>query len=98
MPVNLDITNAYKPVNNISVNSIKYIDKTLERNVTTGQMNLIKNGAYQGLLSKQQNKAVDLTLLSKIDFNKIKPNAAADFTSGRSLDDIVKKLVKYAKA
>ncbi len=97
MPVNLDITNAYKPVNNISVNSIKYIDKTLERNVTTGQMNLIKNGAYQGLLSKQQNKAVDLTLLSKIDFNKIKPNAA-DFTSGRSLDDIVKKLVKYAKA
>lgn len=97
MPVNLDIANAYKSVNTFAKNSGKYIDRTLERNVTTGQMNLIKNGFYQGL-PKENNKAVDLTLLSKIDFNKIKPNAAADFTSGRSLDDIVKKLVKYAKA
>lgn len=94
MPVNLDITNAYKPLNTVS---FKANTAALERNVTTGQMNLIKNGTYKEFLSKENNKAVDLTLLSKIDFNKIKPNAA-DFTSGRSLDDIVKKLVKYAEA
>ncbi len=98
MPVTLDINKAYAASNAYKFNSKKSTEDLLDRKISTGKMNLIQNGLLSSKgLDKRVSQMPDLRLLSQIDFSKVN-SKSAELANGRSLNEVVKKLVKYAKA
>lgn len=98
MPVVLDVNRAYAATNfnrtSLKNNSVDLLD----RKISTGKMNLIQNGlSPKGMDKRLAAKDVDLSILSRIDFSKVNPKTH-ELANGRSLNEVVRKLVKYAKA
>ena len=103
--VNLDLCKPYVSQQRPSfkMNLASASEKLVERQVGTKQLNLIKNG----LLTKGNNSQKvlieefpDMALLSKIDFNKFngKSFENTELARGRNINDVITKLVEFAKS
>lgn len=103
MQVNLDLCKPYVSHQRPSFTMKLANPEAIERKVSTGTLNLIKNGLAKKGNSNERvlvEEFPDMALLSKIDFNKFngKSFETTELGRGRNLDDVVKKLVEFAKA
>lgn len=104
MQVNLDLNKPYvsqRPA--FKMNLAKPTEELLQRNISTGKLNLIKNGLAKKGNNNQRvliEEFPDLTLLSKIDFNKFDGKAFenTELARGRNINEVISKLVKFAKS
>lgn len=103
MQVNLDLNRPYMSQQRPAFQMKLANPEALERKVSTGTLNLIQNGLAKKGHSNERilvEEFPDMALLSKIDFNKFngKSFETSELGRGRNINDVVKKLVEFAKA
>ena len=99
MKVNLDLSISSSLCRSSSIYN-KSCEKRMnvDRNISTAKFNSIKNGsAYISFEKKSAGKSFLNSLNTDLQKSKLTSIDLPKLSQGRSLDEVVKKLVKYAK-